>query len=243
MSSRYTLLSRLGLLVAWVLITAGVSFLVARTVADDAASVDLTAPLPPVPIDQRATVSLSQVSIVPIVSADGSVVQGDSGWVLEAPAPSDELAYRLLDPPVAVKALINGGPSGFTCIWAGLAQARPGAAAAVSSARELAPEAAGVTMRCEIPGDIRVVAGMTGTMVLQMAAPVEVQALPITAVVGTAGQGQVVIVLGDKSTEVRIVELGVSDAFNIQIISGLESDEIVLQNPTQADFVRSREDS
>lgn len=243
LTSRSTWLNRLGLLVVWVLIGAGVSYLVARAAADDGVGVDVTAPMPPVSLDQRATVSLAETSIVPIVSADGSVVQSGSSWMLEAPAASDELAYRLLDPPVAVKAAINGGPSGFNCDWAGLGQAGPDGASAVASARELAPAATGVTMRCEIPGDVRVVIGMRGTMVLQMGEPTVVQALPVTAVVGSAGRGQVVIVRDDGATEVRDVELGISDIYNIEIISGLKPDEAVLQNPTQADFAHSRGES
>ncbi|MDP9473821.1 MAG: hypothetical protein M3Q71_24705 [Chloroflexota bacterium] len=240
MTSRSAWLHRLRLLVVWALVTAGVSFLVARAAADDDPAVDVTAPLPPVSIDQRATVSLTEASIVPIVSAEGSVVQSDAGWLLEAPATSDELAYRLLDPPVAVKALINGGPSGFNCAWAGLGQAGPGGAVAAESARELAPDAIGVTMRCAIPPGVRVVAGMRGTMVLQMAKPTTVQALPVTAVVGSANRGQVVLVHDDGSTEIREVELGISDIYNIQILSGLAPGETVLQNPTQADFAQSR---
>jgi hypothetical protein len=240
MTSRVTWLNRIGFLLVWVLVPTGVAFLVARAAADDDAAADVTAPLPPVPIDQRATVSLAETSIVPIVSADGAVVQSSAGWLLEAPAAPDELAYRLLDPPLAVKALIKGGPSGFTCEWAGLGQAGVGGVYAGDSASDLSPEATGVTMRCKIPPDVRVVAGLRGTMVLQMAKPATVQALPVTAVVGTAGQGQVVIVHEDGSTEVRNVELGVSDVFNIQVVSGLAADEIVLRNPTQSDFARSR---
>lgn len=242
MTGRSMWLNRLGFLLVWVLVAAGVTYLVASAALGDDDSVDVTAPLPPVSIEQRATISLAEASIVPIVSAEGNVVQGDGGWILEAPAASDELAYRLLDPPVAVKAAINGGPSGFTCDWAGLGQAE-GGGVAVASARELAPESTGVTMRCEIPEEVRVVAGMRGTMVLQMGKPTEVPALPITAVVGTAGQGQVVIVHDDGATGLRTVELGISDIYNIQIISGLEPDEAVLQNPTQADIARSQEET
>lgn len=242
MSRRFTWLNRLGMLLIWALVTAGVAFLVANAAANDDPTVDVTAPLPPVSLDQRATASLAEKSIVPIVSADGRVIQSGSDWLLEAPATSDELAYRLLDPPVGVKALIKGGPAGFNCAWAGLGQAGP-AAPAANTAREIGPTTTGVTMRCKIPGDVRVVAGMAGTMVLQMAKPVTVQALPVTAVVGSADQGQVIVVHDDQSTEIRSVKLGISDIYNIQIMSGLKPDEAVLRNPTQADFAQSRSGS
>lgn len=239
MTRRLTWLNRLGFLVVWILVTAGVSFYVARATDDDTAE-DVTVPIPPISLGQRETVSLTEASIVPVVSADGSVVQDGSRWLLEAPAPTADLAYRLLDPPLRVRAAIDGGPSGFDCAWAGLG---PAGAVGVTSARELSPAATGVTMRCEIPSDVRVVAGMTGTMVLQMAEPTTAQALPVTAVAGSAGQGQVVVVHEDGTTELRTVELGVSDIYNIQIISGLAPDEVVLRTPTQADFAQSREAS
>ncbi|MGI8405965.1 MAG: hypothetical protein ACR2OE_14585 [Thermomicrobiales bacterium] len=80
-----TWLNRLGILLVWFLITAGVAFLVAHNAAGNATTVDVTAPLPPVAIDQRATVGLAEKSIVPIVSANGSVVKSSDGWLLEAP--------------------------------------------------------------------------------------------------------------------------------------------------------------
>jgi hypothetical protein len=240
MTSRTTWLSRIARSVVWVLVAATVSFVVARTAIDDDATADVTVPLPPIALNQRATVTLTETSIVPVVSADGVVVPGDAGFLLEAPAAPDELAYRLLDPPVAVKARIKGGPSGFACAWAGLQPAGAPPSAAVSSARELGPQMAGVVMRCSIPDDIRVVPGMAGTMVLQMATPVTAQALPVTAVIGGAERGQVVVVHDDGSTEIRDIELGISDVFNIQILSGLQPGEKVLQNPTQADVARSR---
>ncbi|MBX3070982.1 MAG: hypothetical protein KF883_10825 [Thermomicrobiales bacterium] len=221
------------------LLASGVSWFVASSVAGDDSAEDLTAPLPPVTLDQRATVSLSGATITPVVSANATVVpDGEGGWWLEAVAPTDELAYRLLDPPVGVKALINGGPSGFDCDWVGLGQAGGGTAVVAESVRGMPAETTGVTMRCQIPEDVRVVAGMRGLMVLRMGDPVETEALPVTAVVGDAVQGQVIVVHGDSTTEVRTVELGVSDIYNIEITGGLEADELVLQNPTQYDFTQ-----
>ncbi len=284
MTTRASWLNRLGFLLVWILLTAGVSFYVARTAATEESPVDVSAPLPPVTLDQRATVSLEQATIVPVVSATGTVVNYNGTWMLEAPATSDDVAYRLLDPPVGVRAQISGGPSGFECPWVGLGQsgvpdpadAEDGMEAATPAASPVAnsssglhnisalvpigedrgpgplaePESpttsapvstSGVTLRCAIPADVRVAAGMRGLMVLRMDQPSEVQALPVTAVVGGAGQGQVVVVHNDGTTETRTVKLGVSDIYNIEIADGLDSDEAVLQNPTQADFAQAGE--
>lgn len=279
MTNRATWINRIIFLLVWIVITAGVSFYVARNAADDNA-LDVTAPLPPVALNQRATVSLAEQTITPVVSADGTVMNYDEIWMLEAPATSADVAYRLLDPPVAVRAQINGGPSGFECTWVGLGQ--PGVAGATPDASEneretrATPEArhgiegfvplgdgpgpreqpdtggtnenpasstAGVTMRCQIPDDVRVAAGMTGLMVLQMGQPHDAQALPVTAVVGEVDQGQVVVVHDDDATEVRTVQLGVSDIYNIEITGGLNPDEVVLQTPTEADFAQAGEGS
>lgn len=231
-------LNRLVILLLWLGLTAGVAFLVARNAAGDDSTQDVTAPLPPIAAEERSTVSLTEQTIAPVVSADGSVTHDadDDRWLLVAPAQPADLAYRLLDEPIGVKALIDGGPTGFDCAWAGLAPAAGGGEVAMSGKAVLAEDAASVTMRCEIPDDIRVVAGMTGTMVLALEEPSTAQALPLSAVVGTAGQGQVVIVHDDGGTEVRPVTLGRSDTFWIEVTDGLEPDEQVLEVPTQADL-------
>ena len=235
MTTRTRWLNRLVLLIVWVAITAGVSFLVARAASDEDVA-DVTAPVPPITAADRANASLSEQTIVPIVSASGSVVPDGEGYRLEAPALSDDLAYRLLDPPMGVRALINGGPVGFDCTWIGIGPA--GDFQVATGAGGLARETTNVTMRCRIPADVRVVAGMSGTMVLQMGTPTTAQALPISAVVGDAAQGQLVVVVRDDgTTTVRTVQLGVSDTYNIQITGGLDPAERVLLGPTQSDLV------
>lgn len=239
------------LAVLWLAMTGGVAFLVARQAAPTPEDEDPTQLLSPIGIQDRVTVTLSEQLIAPVLSADATVVNYDGTFMLEAPAMSDDLTYRLLDPPVMVRARINGGPSGFECEWAGLGQSR--AAFSVPMGTEPAQEnesetgsstspgapmspTSGVTMRCEIPEDVRVAAGMSGLMVIQLDEPVETSSLPVSAVVGEANSGQVVIVHEDGTIEVRSVTLGVSDIYNIQIIDGLEPTDSVLQNPTQSDF-------
>lgn len=224
---------RFALLVLWMVVTAGMAFLVARTAADSD-TVDVTAPLPPITAANRETVSLSQQTIIPVVSAAGSVVADGENYVLEARALTDDLAYRLLDPPTGVRALINGGPVGFTCEWVGIG---PPGGQIEAGAGGLTREATNVAMRCRIPPDVRVVTGMSGTMVLQLGLPVDAMALPVSAVVGDAAQGQVVVVDDDGSTEVRTIQLGASDVYNMQVTDGLIPTERVLVAPTQSDLI------
>lgn len=236
MRSSMKWLDTLLLIAVCVALAAGVAFYMARKTSPEASGPDVTAPMPPAVLADRQTVALTAATIVPVISANASVAPDGSGWLLEAPAPSADVAYRLLDPPVAVKAEIDGGPTGFACTWAGLGQAGDGASEGVMSASQLAPAALNVAMRCKIPDDVRVVAGLTGIMVLQMGKPTHVQALPLTAVLGSVDNGQVVVVHADGATELRAVKLGVSDNYNIQVVSGLQPNERVLAYPTQSDF-------
>lgn len=262
MNTHTTWVNRTLLALLWFAVTAGIAFLVARNAGAGEPATDVNAPVPPIAAAERATVTLTERTIAPVVSGDGTVMRDtdEERWLLVAPATPADVAYRLLDPPIGVKALIDGGPAGFDCAWAGLGQsdgsdampsATPVARFGMDRFASLVPldsgdeaptggdsslSGGGVTMRCEIPDDVRVVSGLTGTMVLAMQEPTGAMALPASAVVGSEGQGQVVVVNDDGATSVRPVELGVSDAFWIEITGGLEAGEQVLEAPTQHDF-------
>jgi len=208
------------LAILWLAVTAGTAFLVARQEAAPAGADRDRLAVPPISIDERQTATRQPRTIQPVVSGDGVVVADGPDFALEAPVSPQALAYQLLRDPVSVKALIVGGPAGFDCPWLGLGQGTEG----------------GVTMRCRVPADVKVVPGLSGTMVLAMAEPTENLALPATAVVGTAGQGQVVVLAPDGTRTVRQVGLGTADAFWVEITAGLAPGETVLAAPVQADF-------
>lgn len=211
--------ARVAFAVLWLAVTAGVAFFVAREAAPSESNDDALV-APPIELSDRATTTLERQFVQPVLSGDGSVVADGDGFALEAPVTPQAQAYQLLQEPVSVKALIVGGPAGFDCPWLGLGQGPSG----------------DVTMRCRIPSDIPVVPGLAGTMVLTLVPPVETMVLPVTAVVGAAEQGQVVVVAPDGTTSVRTVEIGISDTFWVEITSGLEPGETVLAAPVQADF-------
>ena len=154
------------------------------------------------------------------MTGQGQVVAENGGFLLAAPITPEDQAYKLLEtPPIAVKALIVGGPTGFDCAWAGVQQGE-----------------GGMTMRCQIPADILVVEGLSGTMVAQTQPPVEGLCLPATAVIGAAGQGMVVVVGAEGEYETRTVQLGAADSFWVQITGGLDPAEQVLVFPIQSDL-------
>lgn len=235
-------IKRLLMATLWLTLTVATSWYVARQVANENADATSINPVPPPSVLNREVVSPSIQMIAPVVSANAMVVpnaDGD-GWMLEAPAPNDALAYKLLDEPLGVKALIAGGPSGFACDWIGLGYNGGGIglqSAAVSKASVGLPSnATNVTLQCAIPDDIRASHGMNGMMVIQTQPPTQALTLPLTAVNGTAGSGTVVVVHDDGATEVRTVELGASDTYNVEIVSGLDESERVLLFPVQQDF-------
>lgn len=202
-------------------IAAGVAWLVAERQLDTLRTNETIQPAPPVRLEDRQLVTLETVTIQPVISGEGWVVPGDEAgsWVIEAAVPPVD-AYHLIEfTPVGVKAAILGGPSGFDCSWL-----EPGPGAERS-----------VVMRCQIPADLPMVEGLAATMVVQLDAPQTVTGLPATAVVAAGDQGQVVVV-DDGAATVRDVQVGDSDSFSVEILSGLQPDEQVLLAPIQRDF-------
>lgn len=218
---RTSLPGRLSLILIWLLVTSSIAFMVARYAVESAPS-DNMLPIPEIALDQRETVSKSTQFISPIVSTNATVQEEDGTWYLEGPVTPAEAAYRLLEEPVGVKALINGGPSEFNCVWTGLSEISGG----------------GVAAQCEIPDSVPVAAGMTGRMVIQLEEPQEAEAIPVTAVVGVEDTGEVLVV-SNGNLVVRTVELGSHDPFWIEITSGLDAQDVVLAYPTQSDFAKA----
>lgn len=214
------LLRSAALALVLVVFTAGIAFLVARHEIDDLKPATDTTVSALVPTRERATSSLTQHAIRPVITGQGQVISEEGRFLLAAPIAPADLAYKLLQtPPVTVKALIVGGPTGFDCAWAGVKQGD-----------------GGMTMRCQIPADILVVEGLGGTMVAATQAPVEGLSLPATAVIGSAGQGLVVVVGPNGEHEKRAVQLGASDAYWVQVTGGMDPAEQVLTFPIQSDL-------
>lgn len=146
-----------------------------------------------------------------------------------------EQLYRLIERPADAQVSINGGPAPFTCT--GLTITTPlqgsgggGGAGGGGAGGETPPAASGgPTVRCAVPGDITVFAGLVAEIVIAGGVAEDVLIVPTTAVEGAAGTGNVYFVLPDGSTEVRPVTLGLNDGINVEVVSGLEEGDIILQ--------------
>jgi len=141
-------------------------------------------------------------------------------------APED--LYRLIQRPTEATVTVNGGPAPFTCtnlqIITPLAGAGGGDGSSGGSGGSSGP-----TLRCAVPGDVTVFSGLTATIVVPGGIAEDVIVVPTTAVLGQAQNGLVYVVLADGTTEERQVGLGLGDGSMVEVTSGLEEGETILQ--------------
>lgn len=135
-----------------------------------------------------------------------------------------EQLYRLTVQPTEAQVIITGGPAPFTCT--GLTITTP---LAGEDGQSGDGSTAGPTVSCAIPADVRVFPGLTAQIVIAGGIATDVLIVPITAVEGIAESGNVYAVLPDGSTELRPVVLGLNDGVNVEIVSGLEEGDLILQ--------------
>lgn len=137
--------------------------------------------------------------------------------------------YRLLTQPTEAQVTIAGGPAPFACT--GLTITTGGAATDPGTTPDGMPTegSSGTSVRCAVPADVRVFAGLTAEVTIPAGIAENVVVIPTTAVEGGAETGNVHLMLEDGSTEVRPVKLGLSDGSMVQVTEGLAEGEAVLQ--------------
>ncbi len=165
-------------------------------------------------------------------------------------------AYRVVDNLTTVVAQIANGPGPFDCAVLGTIAAMPSgtvpepkpfvpdpadppevqaqkqaqheqAAADAAPYRPVASEATGMRVVCLPPADVRLINGADATIEVVTASSLNALVLPVAAVAGRHGTRQGTVVLADGTTEIRDVELGLTDGEFIEITSGLEEGETV----------------
>jgi multidrug efflux pump subunit AcrA (membrane-fusion protein) len=100
-------------------------------------------------------------------------------------------------------------------------------AAADAPYRPQPSESTGMRVVCRPPDGTRLISGADATVEVITASATNVLVLPVAAVAGREGTGQVTVVLPDGSTEIRSVTLGLTDGEYIEIKSGLTGDETI----------------
>ena len=71
--------------------------------------------------------------------------------------------------------------------------------------------------------------GLAAGLTLAGGVAENVLTVPITAVEGTAGSGNVYVMLEDGTTETAPVVLGINDGTNMQIVEGLAENDMIMQ--------------
>lgn len=148
---------------------------------------------------------------------------------VSGPIPPAEL-YRLIQKPTEATVTINGGPAPFTCtnlqILTPVAGQESGGGTGGAGGGETVT---GPTIRCSVPADVTVFAGLSADIVIAGGIAEDVVVIPTTAVLGRSGTGIVHVVGAGGGTEEREIGLGINDGAMVQVTSGLEAGETILQ--------------
>lgn len=152
--------------------------------------------------------------------------------------------YRLTNAPTAATLTLEGGPAPFQCnnLKVGTKSATSTTTGDNGSKTTTSGDGTSVEMRCSVPGDQKVFAGMAATMSVDAGSASDALLVPVTAVEGKVGSGFVWLVpeSGDASKAVKTaVTLGITDGTNIQVTAGLKADQKILQFVPNKDTQRT----
>jgi hypothetical protein len=183
-------------------------------------------------VDDRATVTAG----MPVVSAKYA------GYALVAELDGGQ-AYQISGASGTVTAQIKNGPGPFPCTMLGTIAALPAGSVpepepAASSSASAPPvrqepgntqnsEPTGLRLTCTAASDVKMINGAAATLEVVTQSASNVLTLPVEAVAGKQGKGQVDVVGADGQRQTREVTLGLTDGKVIEIKSGLTGDETV----------------
>lgn len=189
-------------------------------------------------VDDRAAVTAG----MPVASAKLA------GYGIVAEIESDK-AYQIAAGLTKVRAQIKNGPGPFACGVRGTIAALPaGTVPAPPPAAEPGPEpsagekpppakeeepveqpsgseASGLRLVCTAPGGTKLINGAAVTLEIVTQTAAGALVVPVEAVAGGQGKGQVEVVAADGSTRIVDVVLGLTDGKVVQIKSGLTGTE------------------
>lgn len=152
------------------------------------------------------------------LGADEVVATIDAGeYFVSGDVPPTQL-YRLLELPDEAEVTITDGPAPFNCTGLRLAPQGGGESGEPST-----------SLRCDIPTDVRVFPSLPATITLITDSATDVVVLPVTAVQGRFESGSVWVVDASDEPVETPVELGLTDGFQIEIVSGLNPGDQVLE--------------
>lgn len=182
----------------------------------------------------------------------GAAIASISGGRYRAVAeiPPNDL-YRFYDDPEKITLKIDKGPPAEQCALMALGEkdASSDTGGSGDSAEEGGLPGMGMPgadpgggdataqLTCRVPDDMEVFAGVTGKISVTTGSSTGALLVPVTAVRGGTEAGQVTVVGEGGAEEVRDVELGITDGEVIEVTSGLEEGEQVMDPvPLDGDF-------
>lgn len=205
---------------------------VAKTDADG--NVTMTQPKPKYKTAAVTAPVSGVVSSVPVIVgqivAVGDVIATVAPPTFSVTGPiKPEDQFKLVAQPVDGQVEVIGGPGAFTCTGLTISSPLAGAEASAPEQGDTgAATATGATVRCSIPADVRVFAGLTAKLTIAGGSVDNAMTLPVTAVKGNAASGTVWVVGKDGAHEERAVTLGLNDGTVVQILDGVaEGDEVL----------------
>ena len=136
-----------------------------------------------------------------------------------------EQLYRLTEQPTEAQVMVQGGPAPFTCGSLSIVTPLPGSGSGDTGEGE----GSGTTVKCAVPADVRVFSGLVADMTIAGGIAENVLIVPMTAVQGAADTGIVFVMDAEGNQEERPVTLGLNDGVNVEVKSGLDEGEMILQ--------------
>lgn len=141
--------------------------------------------------------------------------------------------YRLLNQPSEAQVTISGGPAPFGCTGLTISTALAGASAGDGTSpggdATSSGSSSGTTVRCAVPSEVKVFAGLAAQLTIPGGKSENALIVPVTAVEGGAGSGNVYLVQPDGSNKKTPVTLGLSDGKDVEITAGVKKGDLVLQ--------------
>ncbi|HIY66729.1 MAG TPA: efflux RND transporter periplasmic adaptor subunit [Candidatus Agrococcus pullicola] len=153
-----------------------------------------------------------------------------SAFHVEAPITAAE-QYRLTEEPDSASVTIADGPAPFDCEDVRVVQSETASPAAEGE------DASTATIQCPVPQDVRVFPGLAIELTVAGGSAEGVPVLPATAVIGTADTGIVYVPGSDGRSQEVEIGIGVNDGQTVEITSGLEVGDEVLQYAPGSDDV------
>ncbi|MEO8093685.1 MAG: efflux RND transporter periplasmic adaptor subunit [Pseudolysinimonas sp.] len=138
-----------------------------------------------------------------------------------------EQLYRLTEQPTEAQVSVQGGPAPFACTSLKIITPLPGESGGDGSGDPGA--GAGTTVRCNVPSDVRVFPGLVADVTIAGGIAENVLTVPLTAVQGAADTGIVYVIGADGTQEERPITLGINDGVNVEVTSGLQEGDLILQ--------------